>query len=715
MARKILQIILVILILITAVASQPARAGEPFQPDGSGNIPGGFGNGDFGKTVTALPNGNFVVTDPAYSLFFKTGIGAVYLYSGLTHQRLNVATGTQNGDHFGSGGVVVLAGGDYVVISPDFTTSNGVTDVPAGGAVTLCSAVTGCPDTISGLNSLVGGRNNDHVGSQGVKRLVGGGYVVSSMLLDNGVSVDVGVVTACPASGCVGFVYDNNSLAGTHADDRVGSGGVTPLPGGSFLVSSPVWDNGAVKNVGALTHCLASGCNTLVAASNSLVGAGADESFGYLVTILAGGGYVARSPFWNGIRGAVIACPANGCAPGPLTTLNSLTGSQPNDSVGGDLSSGGITVLNGGGFVVSSPYWSNGAILFTGAVTACPASGCGGEVVSASNSLVGSSSSDNVGVNVDALVGGGYVVASPGWTKGAVAWTGAVTACPAAGCTGAVSTANSLTGSQVNDSVGGMVMALAGGGFIVGSSYWSAQKGAATACPAVGCAGMVVSAANSLVGSQAGDLVGHELLALKDGSYAVGSPYWSNGTGAATHCPAAGCKGALNPANSLVGSQANDEVGKNLVGLGGGQYLVSSPYWNNGAQTFAGAVTLCPAAGCVGVVSAANSLVGSHTDDQVGFSILVQTNGEFIISSPSWDNGALSDAGAFSLCRSTLTPCVGPVSSANGVTGGAAAKGANLSVTYDTLHKTMIVGRPDENMVSYFTYQNQLYLPFLKR
>ena len=48
------------------------------------NLLGPTGSGQFGATVTVLPNGNFVVTDPTYSTPGVTNAGAVYLYDGAT-------------------------------------------------------------------------------------------------------------------------------------------------------------------------------------------------------------------------------------------------------------------------------------------------------------------------------------------------------------------------------------------------------------------------------------------------------------------------------------------------------------------------------------------------------------------------------------------------------------------------------------------------------
>ncbi|MFO0880921.1 MAG: hypothetical protein U0840_26655 [Gemmataceae bacterium] len=51
--------------------------------------------------------------------------------------------------------------------------------------------------------------------------------------------------------------------------------------------------------------------------------------------------------------------------------------------------------------------------------------------------------------------------------------------------------------------------------------------------------------------------------------------------------------------------------------------------------------------GVTGVVSASNSLVGSTTNDLVGSGgVTVLSNGNYVVTGTSWDNGGLSDAGA---------------------------------------------------------------------
>ena len=51
----------------------------PGQSQNADRIAGPPGSGQFGSRVTALPNGNFVVTDPFYDAGATTDVGAVYL------------------------------------------------------------------------------------------------------------------------------------------------------------------------------------------------------------------------------------------------------------------------------------------------------------------------------------------------------------------------------------------------------------------------------------------------------------------------------------------------------------------------------------------------------------------------------------------------------------------------------------------------------------
>src|SRR5205085_4115557 len=103
-----------------------------------------------------------------------------------------------------------------------------------------------------------------------------------------------------------------------------------------------------------------------------------------------------------------------------------------------------VTALSNGNYVVASPSWQGGL----GAATWGSGTAGVAGVVSPSNSLVGSASTDTVGSTVIPLSNGAYVVVSPSWNaaRGAVSWGSGTS-----GVAGTVSAANSLVGSLSGD------------------------------------------------------------------------------------------------------------------------------------------------------------------------------------------------------------------------------------------------------------------------
>src|SRR5439155_24145631 len=132
--------------------------------------------------------------------------------------------------------------------------------------------------------------------------------------------------------------------------------------------------------------------------------------------------YVVASPSWDngtvGDAGAATWGDGNGGTVGTISAANSLVGSTTGDKIGYY----GVVALANGNYVVRSPYWDLGTIADAGAVTfGDGASGIDG-LVSATNSLVGSATDDQVGNSaVMALANGNYVVASPSWNRGTIA------------------------------------------------------------------------------------------------------------------------------------------------------------------------------------------------------------------------------------------------------------------------------------------------------
>ncbi len=86
--------------------------------------------------------------------------------------------------------------------------------------------------------------------------------------------------------------------------------------------------------------------------------------------------------------------------------------------------------------------------------------------------------------------------------------------------------------------------------------------------------------------------------------------------------------------STLTGSNENDSVGEGLTVLTNGNFVVSSPEWNNAGAIQAGAVTWVDGnAGLNGTVSESNSLVGLAAVDGVGgYAVTALANGNYVIA-----------------------------------------------------------------------------------
>jgi hypothetical protein len=226
---------------------------------------------------------------------------------------------------------------------------------------------------VSANNSLVGSSANDQVGSGGVTTVGTTAFVVRSPLWDNGAATDAGAVSFGSTTFInVGVVSANNSLVGSSANDQVGSGGVTTVGTTTYVIRSPLWDNGAATDAGAVSFGSTTFINVgVVSANNSLVGSSANDQVGSVaINMIGTAAFVVRSPLWdNGSAtdaGAVtFGTSSYGFGVGQVSTTNSLVGSSANDQVG----SGGINTIGTAAFVVRSPFWDNGAATDAGAVT----------------------------------------------------------------------------------------------------------------------------------------------------------------------------------------------------------------------------------------------------------------------------------------------------------------------------------------------------------
>ena len=685
------------------------------------DIPGPAGSQAFGTAVAVLSNGNFVVTDPGATVSAVSAAGAVYLYS-PSAVLISTLTGSSAQDEIGSGGVVALPNGNFVVLSPIW---NKAAHSNFYGAVTWVNGTTGVSAAISPSNSLV-----DTAGSS-VFVLTNGNFVITSpewpLNPDGSGPLAYGAATwANGNTGITGTISPSNSLVGATNSDEVGLSGVTPLSNGNYVVLSPAWHGGSVA--GAATWGNGNiGVKGEVSSSNSLVGTNFSVSDGRGVSALTNGNYVVVTAGWsNGTAqnaGAVTWANGSTGLTGSISTSNSLYGTTGSDSVGYD----GVTALSNGNYVVVSPNWHyGGGSIENGAVTW--GNGTTGIVgpVTPSNSLVGTSTDyfDNVGNGgITPLTNGNYVVSSwmwPGATgSGAATWGDG-----AAGVKGAVSASNSLVGTSNSDNVGRSIAGLSNGNYVVCSFGWNNgpannQFGAVTwVNGATGLSGPV-TVGNSLTGTTRFDKVGAGgATALTNGNYVVASPYWQNGT-ASNHIGAAtwgngvtGLVGVVSTANSLVGVSSRDSVGSSgAAALPNGDYVVLSPAWFSTSTSYGyGAVTWAiGSAGTTGVVGSYNSLTGVTGFDEVGSGdsgtpgVAVQSDGNYVIYSPNWSGtGAFGGLGAVTL-GSEHFPVTGTVASYNSVIDTKLNGGYSTNYAYDSTRHRLLVGRPAEDVVTLFT------------
>ena len=491
---------------------------------------------------------------------------------------LQSAATTVNGTA-GAGGNININATNIIQTSGVLLSANGTGDV--GGSVTVAAGAasgggvfssatmsatgsTGGAITITGDDIVLRAAHIDVSGDLGGGAvLIGGDWQGKNLYVANAQSTQLNFSTTINAdaiqSGDGGKVVVwsdlNTQFFGTisaHGGAQIGNGGRMEVSGKENLVFGGMADAGAPRGVAGsllldpknITIDSTGGPSAIDLVDPHI---GIHDQFGRGAVGLTSGNIIAADPYDSFVAsqaGAVYLFDGNTGA-----LISALTGSSANDRVGfGTNASDGIAVLTNGNFVVRSVNWKNSAATDAGAATwGSGATGVSG-AVSATNSLVGSTTSDSVGASVTALTNGNYVVSSPSWSNGVATRAGAVTwGSGTTGISGAVTAANSLVGSTASDIVGVLaaggsgVTALTNGNYVVNSNQW--HNGAATNAGAVtwgnGTGGTVgvVSAANSLIGSTTSDYLGtlqsggSGITALNNGNYVVASYQWDNGAG----------------------------------------------------------------------------------------------------------------------------------------------------------------------------------------
>jgi len=663
-------------------------------------------NGNGWGQIIELQSGNTLVTDP-YDNAAGTRSGAIYVYRGSDGALLTALTGAAAEDGVGIGHRIDV-GSNLLLVHTLFGSGNGEI-ANAKGAVTWLDPVTG--------------RLSD--GTTG------------------------GVVSAA------------NSLLGERTGDRllltVNNGLANPLATGSsgYFLLSENWNEqrGAITWIDVGTGRLGTGATGgVVSAANSVVGASAGDRVGYgryegypyytyrPIAYALGQGWLFFSPYFGSggelenARGAVTWLNAadgkfaDGSYGGVLGAANSLVGNAAGDRVGGTSSGEANYLASNGNALIRSPDFAEGAgaLSWIAGTTGRLADGSLGAVVSATNSFIGGSAGDGVASLSPTTVTNGYLFRMPEWNaaRGALLWIDMGTGRTPGGIqAGVVGAANSIVGGAAGDRVGDDVRRLASGHYLVLAPDWDSAAGAQdvgsvtwirnTGVLANGATSGTLSAATSLTGGAAFDRVGSGGIVELSGNNALrpfvvlspswggggvdgdarGAVTWMNGVNGNTLAGTPG--GVLSAANSLVGSLAGDRIGTRFdAGIGGGttvtgfgQHLVvASPYWNNGrgAVTFiSGSGNTAAGTAALGAVSNANSLIGERPGGHVGQIVDTLSNGHVVVRSPEWwtsDGDSTDVLGAVTWMNGTTGLTAG-LTSASQFTGIATEVGPHNSLT----------------------------------
>jgi hypothetical protein len=656
------------------------------------HIDGPAGSVRFGHRLLVLPNGNYAVADNQYTDGATASIGAVHLYNGATHTIISTFKGKYFNDRIGIDGLKLIPNSNNFLVLSSFCNGAAAFGV---GAVTFINGNTGLNAEVSTANSLMGSINGDAIGSEGVQVLANGDYVVRSKICDNGAIVNAGAFTLCNGTtGTSGIVSTTNSVMGGNDYDFVGTGigsgsignPIIELPNGNIVLFSNLWHNGAVADAGAVTFINRSAPFTgVITSANSLVGIKPQDFVGKNgCTVLSNNNFVVSSIEWDNaaISDAGAATWVNGTTglTGAVSASNSLVGNNDGDRVGEKSDNGpslnAIYALPNGNYVVGSFRYNSG----WGAATYCNGTTGTSGLIIGSNSILGTAPLQSVSYGgIKLLPNGNYVLISYDYLlRGAVTWCNGATGKPIDGM-GTISVLNSLMGNAMGDQVGSTVVVLPNSNYVVASPFFKngaiPNAGAVTLCAGNGTAVGNVGSANSFVGGTPNDFIGKDGVAvLANGNFVFGSSLWDNGAttnaGAVTFCKkdfTGTYTGILTGANSLVGTAMSEQLGSNvgaststntnvyspIIPLPNGNYVVQNDRFTNGAADAAGAVIWCDGTnGRTGNITNSNALVGTTTADYIGSNgIVVLPNSNYVVSSPSWDDAAKTNAGAITFCR----------------------------------------------------------------
>jgi len=321
----------------------------------------------------------------------------VMLINGTTGAPIgSTIAGDNVGDQLGSGSVTALSNGNFVIASP----SDDVGGVVDAGSVKLFNGTTGAPigSTIAGDNA------NDVLGSD-VTALPNGNFVIVLPGDDVGGVVNAGSVKLI--NGTTGAPI-GSTIAGDTVGDSLGSGGVTALSNGNFVIASRNDDVGGVVDAGSVM--LING-TTGAPIGSTIVGDNAGDQLGLGGATALSNGNFAIASHNDDVGGMVNA--------GSVMLINGTTGAPIGSTIAGDnagdfLGFGGVTALSNANFVIVSPLDDVGGVADAGSVMLI--NGTTGAPIGSTIAGVVSGDVDQATV-AGSATGNFFVLGLPAWDK----------------------------------------------------------------------------------------------------------------------------------------------------------------------------------------------------------------------------------------------------------------------------------------------------------
>ena len=115
-----------------------------------------------------------------------------------------------------------------------------------------------------------------------------------------------------------------------------------------------------------------------------------------------------------------------------------------------------------------------------------------------------------------------------------------------------------------------------------------------------------------------------------------------------------------------------------------------------------------------------NSLIGSQANDNVG-GVTALDNGSYVVINPHWDLGLTTDVGAISWGLgegNSIGSLSGPINGNNSVIGLNWGGGYEMGFLFDEVNNQLVVLRPDDHMVTLFRLSDDpfhVFLPVIKK